>query len=325
MHSIKDGVSFLSIEVVKLGVPAIAVHGGAGNWDVDERTRKEIKDFMRELLRNTLKLLNDDKHTALDAVEYAVSQLEDSGLFNAGLSSSLNVEGFAQMDAGIMDGDTMRAGAVALVERVKNPVKLARKIMEKTDHVLIGGYGADLLGRIFDMENRIINLESVRRYVDAVSKKSLPSYYKRNSEVVKKLGLSLSDTVGAVAIDTKGKLAAATSTGGIWFKLVGRIGDSPIPGAGFYADRYIACSATGVGETIMTVSLCRTIAIHYRYLRDLRRSILESFRELEELFGVNTAGAIVLSYNSELVMYYNTRGMARGYFSAGMMDPYTNL
>ncbi len=311
------------IEVTKLFRPAIAIHGGAGSWDVDEKTKLDIENFLKTLLKNTLDLLVNKDYTALDAVEYAVSQLEDSGLFNAGSGSSLNIEGIAQMDAGIMDGSTMRAGAVALAERVRNPIKLARKIMENTDHVLIGGYGADLLSRIFGMENRIVNINIVKRYKDIISKKSPLPYYKKNNKLIKSLGIFLSDTVGAVALDKRGNLAAATSTGGIWLKLVGRIGDSPIPGAGFYADKQVACSATGVGETIMSISLCRTIALHYRYLRDLRRAVLESFSELEEFFGINTAGAITLSSEGELVMYYNTRGMARGYFSVNLSEPYS--
>ncbi|MGC9148051.1 MAG: isoaspartyl peptidase/L-asparaginase [Sulfolobales archaeon] len=311
------------IEVTKLFRPAIAIHGGAGSWDVDEKTKLDIENFLKTLLKNTLDLLVNKDYTALDAVEYAVSQLEDSGLFNAGSGSSLNIEGIAQMDAGIMDGSTMRAGAVALAERVRNPIKLARKIMENTDHVLIGGYGADLLSRIFGMENRIVNINIVKRYKDIISKKSPLPYYKKNNKLIKSLGIFLSDTVGAVALDKRGNLAAATSTGGIWLKLVGRIGDSPIPGAGFYADKQVACSATGVGETIMSISLCRTIALHYRYLRDLRRAVLESFSELEEFFDINTAGAITLSSEGELVMYYNTRGMARGYFSVNLSEPYS--
>ncbi|MGC9009290.1 MAG: isoaspartyl peptidase/L-asparaginase [Sulfolobales archaeon] len=313
------------IEVAKLSHPAIAIHGGAGNWDVDEKTRLEIESFLNNLLKDTLDLLVNKDYTALDAVEYAVSKLEDSGLFNAGSGSSLNIEGNAQMDAGIMDGSTMRAGAVALVERVRNPIKLARKVMEKTDHVLIGGYGADLLSRIFNMENRVINIDVIRRYRDLVSKRSLPPYYRKNNDLIKSLGIFLSDTVGAVALDRRGNLAAATSTGGMWLKLVGRIGDSPIPGAGFYADKQIACSATGVGETIMSISLCRTIALHYRYLRDLKKAVLESFGELEYFFGVNTAGAIILSHEGELVMYYNTRGMARGYFSINLSEPHSKI
>ena len=142
---------------------------------------------------------------------------------------------------------------------------------------------------------------------------------------MKRLGLAIGDTVGAVAIDKKGGLAAATSTGGIWLKISGRIGDTPIPGAGFYADRNIACSATGIGETIMTISLCRSIGLHYRYLRDIARAVEESFKELEDLFGVNTAGVIILTSDESYAAYYNTKGMARAIYSKNLVKPIARI
>jgi Asparaginase len=309
------------LEILKVIRPAIALHGGAGSWDVDESTRMKVESFLGDLARETLDLLDRD-YSALDAVEYAVSKLEDSGLFNAGYGSSLNIEGVAQMDAGIMNGVDMRAGAVAIVERVRNPVKLARMVMENTDHVLIGGLGADLLARIFGLENRVINVDVVKRYKEMISRNPP---HKRNNTLIKRLGLAIGDTVGAVAIDKKGGLAAATSTGGIWLKMIGRIGDSPIPGAGFYADRNIACSATGIGETIMTISLCRSIGLHYRYLRDITKAIEESFRELEDIFGINTAGVIVLTSDENYASYYNTKNMARAVFSKNMREPIARI
>jgi len=309
------------LEILKVIRPAIALHGGAGSWDVDESTRMKVESFLGDLARETLDLLDRD-YSALDAVEYAVSKLEDSGLFNAGYGSSLNIEGVAQMDAGIMNGVDMRAGAVAIVERVRNPVKLARMVMENTDHVLIGGLGADLLARIFGLENRVINVDVVKRYKEMISRNPP---HKRNNTLIKRLGLAIGDTVGAVAIDKKGGLAAATSTGGIWLKMIGRIGDSPIPGAGFYADRNIACSATGIGETIMTISLCRSIGLLYRYLRDITKAIEESFRELEDIFGINTAGVIVLTSDENYASYYNTKNMARAVFSKNMREPIARI
>ncbi len=310
------------LEVLRVGRPAIALHGGAGNWDVDEPTRMKVEGFLWDLAKEILDLLERD-YNALDAVEHAVSKLEDSGLFNAGYGSGLNIEGVAQMDAGIMNGVDMRAGAVAIVERVRNPIKLARMIMENTDHVLIGGLGADLLARIFGLENRVINVDVVKRYKEMISRNPPP--HKRNNALIKRLGLVIGDTVGAVAIDKKGGLAAATSTGGIWLKMIGRIGDSPIPGAGFYADRNIACSATGIGEAIMTISLCRSIGLHYRYLRDVAKAIEEGFKELEDLFGVNTAGVIVLTSDENYAAYYNTKGMARAVFSKNMREPIARI
>jgi beta-aspartyl-peptidase (threonine type) len=311
------------VERFKSERPIIIVHGGAGAWDVDEDTRRRITDFIEKLLVESYELLMKGSE-AVDVVEYAVSKLEDSGIFNAGYGSSLNIKGVAEMDAGIMIGSVMKAGAVAMSRYVKNPIKLARIVMEKTDHVLIGGEGADELAKLFGLEKREINESIYRRYKDALNKKILPPYYRKNLEIIDRV-ISLRDTVGAVALDIYGTLASATSTGGIWFKLPGRIGDSPIPGAGFYADRNVACSATGVGETIMTISLCRSIALSYRYLNDLYKATVESFRELEELFGGNTAGAIILSSLGEIIMYYNTKGMARGFMSSSLSKPYVNI
>ncbi|MEM3830623.1 MAG: isoaspartyl peptidase/L-asparaginase [Sulfolobales archaeon] len=322
MSSIKpSGRTFLRGNLAK---PAILIHGGAGSWNVDLQTRERIIRFLRDLAKDSYDKLEQD-FSALDAVEYAVAKLEDSGIFNAGYGSALNIKGFAEMDAGIMDGSTMKAGAVAMVRNVKNPVKIARKILSETDHVLLGGlYDEDLI-RILGIERSEDNPEIRRRYREIISSGNFPQYYRRNIELIKRIRPTISDTVGAVALDRKGGLAAATSTGGIWLKLPGRIGDSPIPGAGFYADREIACSATGVGEAIMSVSLCRSIALHNRYLRDLGRAVEESFDELERFFGSDTAGVIVLEVSGDYVICYNTRGMARGFMASSLKDPVADL
>ncbi|MEZ0290821.1 MAG: isoaspartyl peptidase/L-asparaginase, partial [Sulfolobales archaeon] len=306
-----------SLILYRFDKPVIIIHGGAGNWNVDSATRERILRFLKDLVKEVFDSLERD-YNALDAVEHAVSRLEDSGLFNAGYGSALNIRGFVEMDAGIMDGSSMRAGAVAMIRDAKNPVKIAREIMIKTDHVILGGLYDEELRKIFHIERRHENPDTIKRYKDLISSKSYPSYYKKNLDIIARINLALGDTVGAVALDKNNRLAAATSTGGIWLKLPGRIGDSPIPGAGFYADRNIACSATGVGETILSVSLCRTIALHYRYLRDLSLAVSKSFDELEEFFGTDTAGVITLSTTGDSATCYNTRGMARGYMSSSL-------
>jgi len=256
----------------------------------------------------------------------AVAVMEDSGVFNAGAGSALNAMGYAELDAGVMDGSTMSAGAVAAVRNTRNAVRLARVIMDRTSHVLLCCDNAERVARAlgYSFEGFSPSEGQVRRYRDSVEKilageGEAPFYAIPNIEVIKRLRAE-GDTVGAVAVDSEGRLAAATSTGGIWLKLPGRIGDSPIPGAGFYADNRIACSATGIGEAIMTAALCRTIALASRFLGGVAPAIAYAFEELEGIpryKGYSQAGVIVITSEGELYMAFNTRGMARGYMERG--------
>lgn len=180
----------------------------------------------------------------MDAVEAAVRVLEDDPHFNAGTGSVLNAEGFIEMDASIMDGATLRAGAVAGVRTVKNPVSLARAVMEHTPHVLLAGPGADAFAR--------------KRGIPEVDAESLVTPRARRRFEARRQDTH--GTVGAVALDVRGNLAAATSTGGTNGKLPGRVGDTPLIGCGTCADaRLGAASATGVGEYIIRLTLTRRL------------------------------------------------------------------
>jgi beta-aspartyl-peptidase (threonine type) len=251
------------VEVGSLGKalrPVIVVHGGAGTIH-PERSGPATEGVKRaaETGYDVLK----GEGSAVDAVMEAVMVLEDDGAFNAGYGSSLNIERGVEMDASIMDGKTLEAGAVALLRDVKNPVRLARLVMEKTDHVFIAGDGANKLADLFELERRnpITELR-LRAYEDQKKallegKSNLPRLI---SLINKHPAFFESDTVGAIARDKHGSLAAATSTGGYPLKLVGRIGDTPLIGCGNYADNQSgACSATGVGEIAIRLVLAKVV------------------------------------------------------------------
>jgi beta-aspartyl-peptidase (threonine type) len=215
--------------------PAIIVHGGAGPIR-DDSLPARLEGCKAAALAGW-KIL-DQGGLALDAAEVAVVVLEDNPLFNAGTGSTLNRLGQVEMDAAIMDGQSLRAGSVAAVSCVKNPIKLARRIMEDGRHVMLAGEGALLFARQIGFPE--------------CPSESLIVDHRRKSWQDKH------GTVGCVAVDSHGQLAVATSTGGIFDKLPGRVGDSPLIGCGTYADVYGAASCTGDGEAIIRVVLAKS-------------------------------------------------------------------
>jgi len=240
--------------------PVIVVHGGAGAWN-PERSQPGLEG-VKKAAKTGFKIL---KHggSAVDSVMEAVAVMEDAGVFNAGYGSSLNIDKRVEMEASIMDGKTLQAGAVGLLEDVKNPVRLARIIMEKTDHVFVVGEGAEKLAEMFNLERREPTTELRLKYYENQRKALLEgrSRLPRLANLVKNYPeLFTLETVGAVALDKEGNVAAATSTGGFSLKLPGRIGDSPLIGCGNYADNQAgACSATGVGEIAIRLVLSKTV------------------------------------------------------------------
>ena len=210
--------------------PSIIVHGGAG--PIKDDSLPERLRGCEAAARKGWQILQEGG-SALDAVEAAVVVLEDNPLFNAGTGSTLNSLGKIEMDAAIMDGRSLRAGAVAAVSRIKNPIQLARRVMEDGRHVLLAGEGAFLFARQVSFPEC------------AAETLTVPREQKRWD--------SAQGTVGCVAFDIKGNLAAATSTGGIFNKLPGRVGDSPLIGCGTYGDEWGAASCTGQGEAIIRV------------------------------------------------------------------------
>ena len=225
---------------------AIVVHGGCGRWERAD-TAAALRG-VRAAARVGRQVLADHG-SALDAVCAAVVALEDDPLFNAGTGSTLNRDGEVEMDASVMVGSDLRCGGVAAIRRVRNPVLVARVVMEATRHALLAGAGAVAFAR-----------ERGFRDYEPITRESRERY-RRALQAGRIAG---GNTVGAVALDTGGTLAAATSTGGTALKLPGRVGDSPISGAGNHATRRAAASATGHGElmmrTLATKSLCDLVA-----------------------------------------------------------------
>ena len=268
---------------------AIAIHGGAGVM-----RRDKPGDQHRAVLEQALEAALARK-TALDAVTAALVMLEDSPLFNAGRGSCFNADGEIEMDASIMDGATLRAGAVAAVRRVRNPVLAARAVMEKTRHVLLAGDSADRFA-----EREGLKLEA-------------PEYFQTEARLkaLKAKQTGRHGTVGAVALDAHGNLAAATSTGGYTGKMPGRVGDSPLIGAGTYADnRACAVSGTGLGEAFMRAAVGHDVCARMLYAKaSLAAAARAALRSVARLGG--DGGLIAVDRRGNIAMPFNSEGMFR--------------
>jgi beta-aspartyl-peptidase (threonine type) len=273
--------------------PVIAIHGGAGVLRADKpgaRQRAVLKEALEEAYERLL-----EGKTALDAVAAAVVVLEDSPLFNAGRGSSFNSAGEIEMDASIMDGATLRAGAVAAVRRIRNPILAARAVMEASRHVLLASDGAERFAREQGLEiERPEYFRTVRRL--SALKKNLKHYH---------------GTVGAVALDATGNLAAATSTGGYTGKLPGRVGDSPIIGAGTYADnRACAVSGTGLGEAFIRAAVGHDVCARMLYAGfTVSAAAAAALKNVSKLGG--EGGLIAVDRRGEVAMPFTSEGMYR--------------
>jgi beta-aspartyl-peptidase (threonine type) len=225
-----------------VGHIALIVHGGA--WDIPASLRKICKDGVVRALQRGWRVL-EAGGSSLDACEQAIVELEDEPIFDAGLGSHLNRDGTVQLDAILMDGANLKSGAVVTVERVRNPIRLARLILEKSEHMLIAGYGAEQ----FALEHGMALCSPAELIADREA-----DLWRSLSGKAVNMG-----TVGAVALDLSGNLASGTSTGGTMYKYPGRVGDSALVGCGCYADNDTsAVSTTGHGESIMKVVLAKT-------------------------------------------------------------------
>lgn len=285
----------------------LMIHGGAGSMSRDNLSPNEDARG-RAGLQSALEagsVILASGGTALDAVEAAVKILEDDLHFNAGRGSVFTYEGHNEMDAAIMDGSTRAAGAVARTTRTRNPVSLARAVMTSSPHVLLSGEGADA----FSVEQQLEQVdpiwfatpERLRQLAELKSRKS------GHFDVDMKYG-----TVGAVATDAAGHVAAATSTGGLTGKRWGRVGDTPLIGAGTYADdRACAVSATGAGEYFIRIGIAHEITARVRLLGEtLDQAAQVVFAELKDMGGVG--GVILAAPNGESHWLFNTPAMYRG-------------
>jgi beta-aspartyl-peptidase (threonine type) len=289
----------------------IAVHGGAGVI-LQEQMTPELEKSYRSALELALKTgyeILKNGGAALDAVQAAVVVLEDEPLFNAGRGSVLTHEGKCEMDASIMDGATRRAGAVAGIRGIKNPVSLARLVMENSEHVMLIGKGAEDFARanrqIFKNEEYFLTEQ--RRQQWLLVKDTSVTLLDHISGKEKKYG-----TVGAVAIDGKGNLAASTSTGGMTNKRWGRVGDTPLIGSGTFADDTVAVSCTGHGEFYIRRVVAHEISALMRYkglsLQDACDEVV--FNQLQPDGG--EGGLIAIDSNGNATLSFNTPGMYRG-------------
>jgi len=307
----------LAIGALLMTTPAAAqdwklvIHGGAG---VIERAKlspdkeKEIRAGLDRALQAGSAVLAAGG-SAVDAVEATARVLEDDPNFNAGRGAVLNFDGIVELDASIMDGRNRAAGAVTGVQHTKNPISLARAVMEKSEHVFLSGKGADAFAVAQGLEqvpNSYFITPERQRQLEEMKGRKLSAF-----DVELKYG-----TIGAVALDSQGHVAAATSTGGLTGKRWDRIGDSPVIGAGTYADdRGCAVSATGAGEYFIRVGVAHEICARIRLTgEDPQHAADAVLRAVEQLGG--SGGVIVLTPKGEAVTSFNTPGMYRGMASA---------
>jgi len=308
--------------------PTIVVHGGAGSWQ-PERSQDGLRG-VKEAAKTGFDILKNGG-SAVDSVVEAVAVMEDKGAFNAGYGSSLTIEKKVEMEASIMDGRTLEAGATALLHDIRNPIRLAKIVMEKTDHVFVVGDGAEKLAELYHFERRNPVTELRLRYYEAQKKQLLA----RKSELPKLYDLvkhhpelfSL-DTVGAVAIDKDGSVAAATSTGGFPLKLPGRIGDSPLIGCGTYADNLSgACSATGVGEIAIRLVLAKTVCNYMESGKSAEEAVENAIKLVNKRISTsyNSMGLIVVDSQGRFGAAHNSPNMCWAYFTPDLKVPVASL
>ncbi len=298
--------SVTSIYLGELGMRAVVVHGGAGAWNVED-----TRPYEEVLVRAVEAGLNTG--SPLDAVEESITVLEDSGLFNAGVGSTLTVEGKVEMDAGLMSGDGRGAG-VGAVTYPRNPIRLARLVLDLTPHVLLVGPAADALAEKMGLPKHPgpsqRALERWRKVKAQIREGRGPRWAQR---VVSLYGLPSNDTVGAVTVYNSAA-AAGTSTGGIVFKAPGRVGDSAIPGAGFYAVNGVgACAATGIGETIILGRPCILAVEALARGVPVEEAARAAVAAHTERFGPDNLGIILLDSKGRAAAAINTQGMPIGF------------
>jgi len=305
------------------------IHGGAGvikRGSMTAEKERAYRDKLTEALLAGYKALHDGK-TSLDAVEIAIRMLEDSPLFNAGKGSVFTSDGKVELDASIMDGKTLAAGGVAGLHRVKNPITLARVVMERSPHVFMFGDGAEKFAKEKGFPLVDEKYFWTQERWDELKKEQEKERPKSNVQSPKPGGQSTLDfgpstwdkrgTVGAVALDRQGNLAAGTSTGGMTNKKYGRVGDSPIIGAGTYANNNTcAVSATGWGEYFIRLGVARDISalMEYRAMTVQAAADVVIQQKLPKLGG--DGGVIAMDKFGNMAISFNSEGMFRAYINS---------
>jgi L-asparaginase / beta-aspartyl-peptidase len=295
--------------------PVLVIHGGAGviKRDMTPAREKAVRAAMTKALLDGYAQLKAGK-PALDAVSTAITVMEDDSHFNAGKGSVFTHDGKTEMDAAIMDGDTLRAGSIAAVQRVKNPILLARAVMEHSSHVMLVGEGAEAFAKtqgITLVDPSYFHTDERWQQLQKALKEDAAKQPHADVETAKHFG-----TVGAVALDSDGHLAAGTSTGGMTDKRWGRVGDSPIIGAGTYANAQCAVSGTGWGEFYIRTVAAHEICMKVSMLNEpIQRAAAEVINQEIPSMGGN-GGAIALDGDGNIAMPFNTDGMFRGWIGA---------
>lgn len=306
----------------------IVVHGGAGEWQPERR--KAGVAGVKTAARIGFDVLS--KKSALDAVEAAVESMEDNSVFNAGLGSTFTLDKRIEMEASIMEGESLNAGAVSLLNDVRYPVHLARMIMENTDHIYVVGESAEKLARLFKLERRDPATELRLKYWNTLKdklKKGEVDYLPHTYSLIKENpGLFQLDTVGAVALDSKGNVAAATSSGGIALKLPGRIGDTPLIGCGNYADNEAgACSATGIGEIAMRLVLAKAVCDEMRAGASAEKAVETLIKLINRRLRnmTNSMGLIAVDKKGGIGVAHNSKNICFAYMAPEMDVPFAAL
>jgi beta-aspartyl-peptidase (threonine type) len=307
-------------EVIKDKGLAIVIHGGAGTIKKENMTAEQevaYRDKLQEALDAGYEIL-DNGGSSLDAVQKAINVMEDSPLFNAGKGAVFNSLGKNELDASIMDGKTLNTGAIAGVKRIKNPINAARIVMDSTHHVMMAGKGAEDFAELNGIEfvdDKYFHTE--KRYNQLLKAQEREKVVLDHAAMLTDNKELIDDhkygTVGAVALDKEGNIAAATSTGGMTNKKYGRVGDVPIIGAGTYANNNTCgISATGTGEYFI-----RTVATHetsslmkYKNL-SLKESLDNVIKQVGDLGG--SGGMVALDKDGNVAWSFNSAGMYRGY------------
>src|SRR6266513_323736 len=295
--------------IVRSSKPIIIVHGGAGDWASE--LHKRGLTGVRKAADRGFRILSK-RGSALDAVEAAIVAMEDNPVFNAGRGSTFNLVGEIESDAAMMDGRTLRGGGVALLRDIKNPIKAARIVMDKNDHVLVAGTaarGLALASGLAKSDLRVPNrVKAWKEGLRKLKSKRFSYLSGTSPEILQHFLAESSDTVGALALDGDGNLAAACSTGGVALKLPGRIGESAMLGAGLYADNASgAATATGIGEQAMRLDISTAACDLMRHTSAVSAGT-KVIRYSTKMLGVG-AGLIALDRKGRYAVAHNTRNL----------------
>ncbi len=300
---------------------ALIIHGGAG-IQLSDPNRTDVLRTLEEIVEDTCPLL-ERGGSAIDATERAVYLMEESGRFNAGRGACLTSDGKAELDAGICNGVDLSTGSVAGMTEYAHPIAVARFIMEETNMVEMHGDRALELMELYREVRReaLVTPPKLQRQAKLLGElvanggyvgKHHPKELRIMMEHPEYRRTPRIGTVGAVAVDSRGETSAASSTGGYWLKMPGRIGDTPAYGAGFYADRNGAATTTGVGEFAVRLLISRSVVERMKG-KTAQHSVMATFREVERRFGKDNLGVVSVDRRGGVGVHHNTEGMGHAF------------